>query len=404
MFDRLYEAAILKHFEEERQMLFLMGPRQVGKTTSARRVGERWGEHHYMSWDDPGNRRIVLAGPEAIAEALALERIRTRPPLLILDEIHKLRDWKDLLKGLFDVWGERVKILVTGSARLGAFRAGGDSLMGRYFSYRMHPLSLAELLRPELAEAVPSGPSASSGGVELTTLLARGGHPEPLSRDDDRFSRRWRNLRDQQLLREDVRDLTRIQDLGQLQVLAELLRQAAGQLTNMSSLARQIRVSVDTVRRWLETLEALYYCFPVRPWHRNVRRSLRKEPKFYPWDWSQVPAPGRRAENLVAAALLKACHFWTDHGLGDFALHFLRDKQGREVDFLVSRDDEPWLLVEVKLTAGRKVSDALRYFQTETGAPLAVQVGFDLEPEAVDPFAAPSPAIVPAATFLSCLV
>ena len=340
MITRVYEQAMLRHFEEERQMLFLTGPRQVGKTTSARRVGEAWGDHRYLTWDDPADRKRILAGPGAVAEVLALERLRDRPPLLILDEIHKYRGWKNFLKGLFDVWGERVRILVTGSARLDAFRVGGDSLMGRYFVYRMHPLSFTELGAPDIPpKPICRGGAAPDGTLER--LLLRGGYPEPFLRDDDRFQRRWRSLRNRQLLREDLRDLTRIQDLGQVEVMADLIRSEAGQLMNVSSISRQVRISVDTARRWLETLHALYYSFPVRPWHRNVRRAIRKESKVYLWDWALVDEPGQRAENLVAAALLKACHFWTDHGFGEFGLHFVRDKEKREVDFLVSQDREP---------------------------------------------------------------
>ena len=403
MIARVYEQAMLRHFEEERQMLFLTGPRQVGKTTSARRVGEAWGEHWYLTWDDPEDRARILAGSSAIAETLALERLRDRPPLLILDEIHKYRGWKDFLKGLFDVWGERVRILVTGSARLDAFRVGGDSLMGRYFFYRMHPLSFAELGSSDVCpEPLSRGKTAPDGTLER--LLRRGGYPEPFLRDDDRFQRRWRSLRNRQLMREDLRDLTRIQGIAQVEVMAELLRCEAGQLLNYSSVARQINISVDTARRWMETLHALYYSFPVRPWHRNVRRAIRKEPKVYLWDWSLVDDPGPRAENLIASALLKACHFWTDHGLGEYKLHFVRDKEKREVDFLVSRDGEPWFLVEVKLSGARRVSEALRRFQAETGAQHAFQVAMDLPSVEVNPFHANSPVIVPALTFLRYLV
>jgi predicted AAA+ superfamily ATPase len=404
---RVYEGAMLAHFRNERQMLFLSGPRQVGKTTSAHRVGERWGEYHYLTWDAPGHRETILGGPASIADAIALERLRDAVPLLVLDEIHKHRGWKDLLKGLFDVWGSKVKILVTGSGHLDAFRQGGDSLSGRYFSYRMHPFSLAELNRPDVPDApLWRGQLSRAGELadHLQSLVARGGYPEPLVKDDDRFSRRWRNLRNGQLLKEDLRDLTRIQDLGQVEVMAQILRREAGQLLNLASLARQIRVSRDTAGRWLETLESLYYVFTVRPWHRNVRRALRKEPKAYLWDWSQAAEAGPRAENLVACALLKACHFWTDHGWGEFGLHFLRDKDRREVDFLVSRDGEPWILAEVKLSGGRRASESLRHFQEQVRAPHAFQVAMDLPPVAADPFGIDGIGVIPATSLLARLV
>lgn len=404
MYDRMYEDAMLKHFEEERQMLFLMGPRQVGKTTSAKRVGEAWGEYHYLNWDDVAHRELILAGPGAVAEQLALERLREKPPLLVLDEIHKFRGWKDFLKGFFDVWEKKVRILVTGSGRLDAFRSGGDSLMGRYFSCRMHPLSLAELGKPQVGESVMADRAPQTDAATLERLLHRGGYPEPFARNTDRFQRRWRGFRNSQLLGADLADLARIQEVAQLEVMCRILTREAGQLLNLSGVARQIRVANDTARRWLSTLEALYYVFAIRPWHRNVRRSLRKEPKVYLWDWAQVVEPGARAENLVACALLKSCHFWTDYGLGDFSLHFLRDKEKREVDFLVSREQQPWLLVEVKLSGQRRVSKALRHFQAETGAPYALQLAFDLPHVEAHPLVPDGPAIVPATTFLSHLV
>jgi uncharacterized protein len=402
--ERVYEEAMLKHFREERQMLFLMGPRQVGKTTSALKVGRAWGEHYYMNWDDPAHREVILSGPSAVAERLALERLREQPPLIILDEIHKFARWKDFLKGLFDVWGSRVRILVTGSGRLDAFRSGGDSLMGRYFSYRMHPLSLAELLHPVLPTSAGLDLSVLPEAEMLSRLLLRSGYPEPFVRDEDRFQRRWRGFRNRQLLKDDLRDLARVQEVEQLEVICRILAREAGQQLNLSSLARQVRVAPDTTRRWLDTLQALYFAFSVRPWHRNVRRSLRKEPKVYLWDWSLVTEPGARAENLVGAALLKSCHFWTDHGMGDFALHYLRDKDKREVDFLVVRDEEPWILVEVKLSGGRKVTEALRYFQAETKAPHALQVAFDLPFISAHPLSSEVPTIVPAGTLLAALV
>ncbi len=175
------------------------------------------------------------------------------------------------------------------------------------------------------------------------------------------------------------------------------------QLTNYASLSRRMAASVDSVRRWLATLESLYYCFSIRPWHRNVARSLRKEPKFYLWDASQAVDVGAKAENVVACALLKAVHLWTDRGEGEFALHFLRDKQQHEVDFLVVRDGAPWFLVEVKQSGGAPLSPDLARFQAQTGAAHAFQVTLDLPYVERDCFAEAGPILVPARTLLSQL-
>lgn len=399
---RLYEHLIQTHFAENRQMLFLMGPRQVGKTTSARRGAAHCGEAVYLNWDNGDDRQRILAGPAAIAEALGLDRLRDNRPVCALDELHKFGRWKGLLKGLFDTYSDQARFIVTGSARLDVFKAGGDSLMGRYLGYRMHPLSVAELLAPE-ADALVRPPSLLGAGA-FADLLQFGGYPEPLLRGDMRFWRRWSRTRVQQLFKEDMRSLTQVRELGQVETLAELIRQQCGQLTSYASLARALSASVDSVRRWVGVLESLYFCYAVRPWHVNVARALRKEPKYYLWDWSQAPDDEARAENLVASALLKAVHLWSDRGEGDFGLFFLRDKQQREVDFVVVRDGRPWFLVEVKSSGSASLSPALHLFQRQTGASHAFQVALDLPFVERDCFDHHQPIIVPAQTFLSQLV
>jgi predicted AAA+ superfamily ATPase len=339
-----------------------------------------------------------------MAERMELDRLREEPPLLVLDEVHKHRRWKTFLKGFFDSYPDVARVLVTGSARLDLFQAGGESLMGRYFPYRHHPLSVAELLDTSLPDEPPRREPAVIDRDRFEALWRFGGFPEPLLRQDTRFYNRWRRLRSTQLFHEEFRDLTRIQELGQVEMLAELVRRRAGQLVSYSSLAGSIQASVDSVRRWLKALEALYYCFAVRPWYKNISRALRKEPKYFLWDWSQLEEPGARAENLVACALLKAVDFWTDYGFGEYGLHFVRDKQKHEVDFLVSHDGSPWLLVEVKLAASTQLSPNLTYFQAQSGARHALQVAFDAEPIERDCFSATRPMIVPARTFLAQLV
>lgn len=401
---RLYEQILAEHFRDERKMLFLMGPRQVGKTTTSRDVAQLRPRSLYLNWDNLDHQRQIVSGPSELARALQLEVLAEDRPLLILDELHKYPRWRSLLKGFYDTHGEATDVLVTGSARLSAFHPSGESLMGRYFSYRMHPLSVAELARPEIGEAPGERPPAAIDNELFDALERFGGFPEPLSRASDRFALRWRRLRHQQLFREELRDLTRIQELGKVQTLAQLVVLRAGQLVTYSSLADALDASIDSVKRWLSVLESLYFHFPVRPWFRNVTRSLRKEPKFYLWDWSLIEDPGRRFENMVACALLKAVHLWTDHGLGEFGLHFLRDKEKREVDCLVSRDGEPWLLVEAKLSGRGGLSPGLLHFQRQLQAGIAVQAARDLPHVERSCFDLDRPTVVPARTFLSQLV
>ena len=394
---------LIVHYRAHRQMVFLSGPRQVGKTTLAKAVDEQFALGHYFNWDDPGHRELILRGPGEIARHADLDRLQAEPPLCAFDELHKYRHWRDFLKGFFDQYENSAKILVTGSASLATFKRSGDSLMGRYFPYTLHPVSVAECAKPSAADSTIREPSRIDD-EQWDALWHFGGFPEPFLKAEQRFYNRWRKLRTEQLFREDLRDLTRIQELGQMEILAELLRQQVGQLTTYSYLSKTVRVSLETVRHWISTLEAMYYCFTVRPWHRNVARALRKEPKYYLWDWSQADSPGARAENLVASALLKAVHWWAEAGQGDFSLHFIRDKQKREVDFLVVRDQEPWFLVEVKNSSTSGLADSLHYFQKQVKAPHAFQVAMDAEFVDRDCFEQTAPVIVPGKTLLSQLV
>lgn len=402
---RTYESIIEEHFRENRQMLFLVGPRQVGKTTTSLDVASPRPIHFYLNWDSQEDRRLILQGPDAVAQKLALQEVKLGKniPFLIFDELHKYKKWKTFLKGFFDKYSKKAQILVTGSARLDIYKAGGDSLMGRYFLYRLHPISVAELLRP-ITRKTEIIPPQKIEDTEWETLFQFGGFPEPFLRRDPFFSTQWKRLRTHQLFNEDLRDLTKIQDMGSMEVLAELLQHQSGKLTTFSSLANKINVSVDTVKRWVKVLKSFYYCYTILPWTKNITRSLIKEPKIFLWDWSLVQDPGARIENFIASHLLKAVHFWTDRGFGEYGLYYLRDKEKREVDFLVSKNKKPWFLVEVKSSGSVGISKSLYHFQKMAKIPHAFQVAFDLDYVDQDCFSITDPVIVPAKTFLSQLI
>ncbi|MDD2710584.1 MAG: ATP-binding protein [Verrucomicrobiae bacterium] len=397
---RFYENVVREHLASHRQMAFLSGPRQVGKTTTARVIAP---DFRYYNWDRQEDRRLVLQGADAIARDLDLQNLGPSRKLAVFDEIHRYPKWKSFLKGFFDGYGEQCHLLVTGRARLNVYKRGGDSLMGRYFPYRMHPLSIAELIDPSVPPQPLRQPRAIEGKI-MEQLLRFGGFPEPFLKASERFHRRWSDLRTEMLFREDIRDGTRIHEAGQIQVLAELLASRAGQLVNYSSLAAEVNVAVDTIRRWVAVLEAFFHVFAIRPWHRNVAKSLRKQPKIYLRDWSALRDPGARLENFVACHLLKAAEGWTDLGFGNFELFYLRDKMQREVDFLIARDKKPWFLVEVKSAARKEISPALVHFQAQTGAPHAFQVAGDLGFVHQDCFSMKKPARAPLATLLSQLL
>lgn len=403
---RIYGSLIQEHLQQYQQMLFISGPRRVGKTTISL-GGEALSKNFvYLNWDNQKHRQIILFGGEKIPSMLNLDKLQAKTaknPIVVFDEIHKYNKWKNFLKGFFDTYGTKTHIIVTGSSKLNVFSKGGDSLMGRYFPYRIHPFSVAECINSVLTNQEIRKPKLIAPKL-FQVLFDFGGFPEPFIKQDRRFLNRWKRLRREQLFYEDIRDLTRIQENSQLEVLASLIQQQAGQLVNYSNLANKVNVTVDTICRWFKTLNTFYYCFTIRPWTKNISRSLLKEPKVYLWDWSDIADVGAKAENFVASHLLKAVHFWTDYGFGDYDLYFLRDKEKREVDFLVTKDHKPWFLVEVKHSSNPALNKNLFIFQKQTKAPHAFQVAFDMKPITQDCFAYHEPIIVPVQTLLSQLV
>ncbi len=400
---RVYEIVIEEHLAEHRQMAFISGPRQVGKTTTSLEASFESPIHYYFNWDNEDHRALILKGPKAIANEANLDKMLSSKPVLVFDEIHKYRNWKRFLKGFFDTYGKKCRILVTGSARMNIYKRGGDSLMGRYFLYRLHPLSVREIIDPSLPKEEIQMPRKIND-ADFETLIKFGGFPEPYLKRSKTFFNKWERLRFEQLFREDLRDLSKVQEIGQIQLLAEILQEEASHALNYSTLATKIQVSSPTVRRWIELLKNFYFCFTIQPWSKNITRSLIKEPKIYLCNWALAEDSGAQLENLVASHLYKAVQFWTDRGLGDFGLYYLRDKEKREVDFLVTKDRKPWFLVEAKSSGHQGVSSALYYYQEKLGTAHAFQIGFDLPYVDRNCFLEKKPIIVPAKTFLSQLI
>ena len=397
---RIYDSLLIEHLANNRQMAFVSGPRQVGKTTTCRNHADM-----YVNWDNIDDREQILAGPSKLFERLELDRLSRVTPVALFDELHKYPRWKQFLKGFFDTYSDQVRITVTGSSRMDVYRRGGDSLMGRYFLYRMHPFSVAETLTQKLpdAERVVRSPQKAKA-ADFDALWKHGGYPEPFLKRDMRFSRRWQSLRFEQLVREEIRDVTRIQQVDQLELLVKLLANRSAHQLVYGNLAKDIRVSVDTARRWINTLCGLHLGFLIRPWFRNVSRSLRKEPKWFLRDWASIEDMGDKAETFIACHLLKAVEGWNDMGLGRFELGYLRDKEKREVDFLVVRDRKPWFLAEVKHHE-ESMSPTLKYYQDQVKAPFAFQIVINADYVDADCFARPGgPVVVPARTLLSQLL
>ena len=394
---RLYSDAIRHHLKNDRQMVFVSGPRQVGKTT----VCEGF-QSHYLNWDKGSDRDLILKGEDAVAETVGANQAKKQLPVLTLDELHHFKKWKQFLKGFFDTYGKKVRLLVTGSARMNVYKRGGDSLMGRYFPYRMHPLSVGELLHPTVQDTETTS-STEIRTADWNRLIEFGGFPEPFTRGDKMFLRKWRQLRFEQLLREDIRKDTSIRELDQIESMARILSERSGEQLVYASLGKEVQVSEITTRNWVATLCSFYFGFLVKPWSQHIENAIRKTPKWFLRDWSGIADIGKRNETMLACHLLKAVQYWTDMGFGVCDLYYIRDKQKKEADFLVSKDGKPWFLAEAK-TSDTKLSPALSAYQKATGSRHAFQVVFNLPFEDVDCFAYTAPTIVPAKTFLSQLV
>lgn len=356
------------------KMAFIAGPRQVGKTTFAKSLLGEPG-NAYFTWDLEVHRRRILRAPADFWPAGSVERI-------VLDEIHKYPRWKRLLKGLFDTRGKDVEIIVTGSGRLDVYQKGGDSLLGRFELNRLHPFTVGELLadgrqrvpEPDALIAQIAATSKTAGADEALERIERfTGFPEPLFAGRMDTLRRWRRHRRDLVLREDLRDLTRIRELGLIDQLADLLPERIGSPLSVNALREDLGVAFDTAKGWLETLQRLYYLFEIRPFAGKLARTLRREAKVYLFDHSSIEDAGARFENVVALHFRKLVDHWNDRGDGDFALWYVRDKERREVDFLVTESRKPWLLAETKLTDG-SVSPALRHYQRQFKVPNALQI------------------------------
>lgn len=312
----------------KRKIVLITGPRQAGKTTLAQMLSK---DFDYLNFDNPDHRLGII------------ERSWNRSrELVIFDELHKLKNWKSWLKGIYDTENAPPWIVVTGSAKLDTYRKVGDSLAGRFFQFRLHPLDLKEIkaiLRPRDLDAA------------LEQLLDTGGFPEPYLEGNSRFYNRWKRSHLDIILKQDLLDLENIRQITSIETLIQLLRKRVGSPVSYNSLARDLQCSDKTVKRWLRILEEMYIIFRVAPFHRNIARAILKAPKYYFYDTGQVLGnSGIKLENLTACALLKEIHYLEDCYGEEARLHYLMTKDGKEIDFFITRNQEPFLMLEVKWT------------------------------------------------------
>ena len=393
MLKRYLEKHIIGDLRDK--MVFISGPRQVGKTTLSMQIGDNFfkNTYEYLNWDNRQDRKRILDGI-----------FQAEKKLCIFDEIHKYKKWKNYLKGEYDKHKKAFSILVTGSARLDVYRKGDDSLLGRYRSYRLHLLSLHELLgvdvRYTLFEKLMFLEGESEKRKDIFEKLFRfGGFPEIFIKHNERDLRRWHNERADRLIKEDIRDIENLRDISALQMLVELLPQKVGSLFSLNSLREDLKVTHKTMSAWIEILEKFYYHFRIYPFQNSAIKSLRKEPKLYLWDWSEIREEGIRLENMMALHLLKFCNFLYDVEGYKAQLYYVRDLEQHEIDFLVAINGKPWFCVEVKAVA-KNISPSLKYFGERLRIPFMYQV---IREENVD-FIKDNIRIISADKFLSGLV
>jgi predicted AAA+ superfamily ATPase len=349
-----------------KKMAFVAGPRQCGKTTLARQVLARHGGE-YFSWDVPAHRK-----------ALREQAFPAAARLWVFDELHKMRGWRNWLKGVYDLHGSKVSILVTGSGRLDVYSRGGDSLQGRYFLHRLHPFTFSELSEVRLGERpddflpLPIEPPAGAG-QHLDDLMRFGGFPEPLFSRSERRAARWRLGYGARLVREDIRDLENLRDLDKVELLFDRLPDTVGSVLSINALREDLEVSFATAKNWLAVLERLYAVFRLAPLGAPRIKAVKKEQKLYFWDWGRVENEAARFENLLVSHLLTLAH-WLEDVHGEKAeVRYFRDVVGHEVDAVVLRKGKPWLAVEAKLD-DRPLDGGLKYLLERYKIPWAFQV------------------------------
>lgn len=366
--ERIQKVRILKDLSKK--MVILVGPRQVGKTHLSKIIAKKFQSSIYLNWDQVTDRSIILK-----------QNWLSQTDLLILDEIHKMPKWKNYLKGLYDTKPSHLKILVTGSARLEVFKKAGDSLAGRYFPQHLFPLSPSELTQLKMP-------------VDLKRLMVRGGFPEPYLAETDEEAARWRLQYIDSLITIDVLDFEKIHDLSAIRTIFELLRSRVGSPVSYESIARDVQLSPNSVKKYIKILESLYVIFRIYPYSKNIARSLLKTPKIYFFDTALVKkGVGEQFENLTAVNLYKHMMAKRDYVGENITLHYLRDKEKREVDFALAKDDLITEIIEAKY-AESSISAHLIHFSKHYNLK-ATQIVYDIK----KPYKAGEITVIDALTF-----
>lgn len=356
--------------------LMISGPRQSGKTTFAKMLLKTlFTQGSYVNWDIINDQKKIIKDPYFFEKE---NRNPKKPFLVILDEIHKYGKWKNYVKGAYDGYSKDFKFIITGSGRLDLFKKGGDSMFGRYLPANIFPLSIGEIEGSKIdwsifVETLKNGFESGRARSSYEQLFYFTGFPEPFLKSDTRFYNLWSAERKKALIREDIRNAYAVREVSNMEILSNLLPERVSSPLSINSLREDLNVAFDSIKNWLMILEQFYYFFSIRPYSKHLSRAIKKETKIYLYDWSEIKDESKRFENIIAFHLYKAVNLWNASGFGNFSLTYIRDKEGREVDFLVLKDGDPFFLVEAKFSDAN-ISKNLLYFQEKIKAPFAIQI------------------------------
>jgi len=372
---RLLYENIWENLSAYKQMIFIAGPGQSGKTTFTQMIAENFTNSVYFNWDIIENKNQLIKNPFFYEN---VNRKDASIPLVIFDELHKYSNWKNYIKGVYDRDKKNYKFIVSGSGRLDIYQRSGDSLAGRYLLFYLWPFTLAELANNNLKfnEFMKNPlviPDTSHKIRQIWDNLAMfSGFPDPFLNGSEQFYRLWSQTYKKQLLREDIRDLASLRSSDNVEILFSILPSKISSPLSLASLARDLQVSFDSIKKWLEIFERFFMVFRISPWTMKISRAITKEKKVYLYDYGGLESPSAKFENMVALELWRAVANWNNLGFGNFTLHYVRNREKEEVDFLLANNNSPVLLIETKLS-DETPAKSLRKFQNILNVP-AIQL------------------------------
>jgi hypothetical protein len=345
--------AIWDELSQEKEMIFLAGPRQAGKTTLAKEIAKKYKNNIYFNWDILSDKKKIVEAPTFFEDT---NRVDDTAPLVIFDEIHKYKKWKNYLKGIYDEFHSGYLFLISGSGRLDVYQKGGDSLAGRYLIFHLFPFTISELsekkrnfkefLKDPLVNFNLNDQKITK--KIWSRLYELSGFPDPFTKNKKTFWNKWSHNYINQIIREDIRDVSGIKNTASAALLFSLLPSRVGSPISINNLAGDVQVSFDTVKNWLDLFDSAYLIFRISPWTKKISRAIFKEKKIYLFNYPFIADVGSRFENMIAVELYKAIFTWNELGYGNFKLHYIRNKEKEEADFLISNNNQPLLLVEAK--------------------------------------------------------